>query len=226
MHLIQKTTNDLTHFIIVAAPEKYHEAIRGLAFGESVDGFIKSMPADTPYIDTAFARYQKYLETILKQATHEIPVPWERAFDTFLQRNQSIDADWWVTGSLALTLRGLPIQPGDIDLIVDGEGAIKWGHALADMMIEPVVSTDWFCKYWGRAFDGARIEWIGDIDPQSDSPYVREYYLPAVSALETIHWRGHEIRIPPIEPHLKMDEARGRLDRVNIVRQALKQNRD
>ena len=221
MRLIQRPVDDHIHFIIVDAPAKYHDAIRGLAFGESTEGFVKVLPKQTPHLDSAFARFAEYLDTIIKQVTHELPVPWEKAFEIFLHRVYSIEADWWVTGSLALALRGLPIQPGDIDLIVDGAGAIRWGQVLADIMIEPVSSTNWFCKYWGRAFDHARIEWVGEVDPQSDFSYVRDYYLPSVNNLETIHWKGYKIRIPPIEPALKMDEARGRLERVKLVRQAL-----
>lgn len=224
MRLIQRPTNDSVQFVISDAPAKYHDAIRGLAFGESADGFVKELPRQTPYLDTAFARFEQHLETIIQQAAHEIPVPWEKAFERFLQRVHSIEADWWVTGSLALVLRGLPVQPGDIDLIVDGEGALRWGEVLADIMIEPVISTDWFCKYWGRAFDHARIEWVGEIDIQSDTLYVRDYYLSAVNNLKLIDWNNFSVRVSPVEPLLRMDEARGRHERVKLVRQAL--NRD
>src|SRR5262245_40645213 len=114
MRLIQRPVDDQIHFIIVDAPAKYHDAIRGLAFSEHGDGFFKTFPKQTPYLDSAFARYAEHLETIIKQTAQEIPVPWEKAFENFLYRIYSIEADWWVTGSLALALRGLPVQPGDI----------------------------------------------------------------------------------------------------------------
>jgi hypothetical protein len=220
MHLLQTTSGGQITFVIADAPAQYHDAIRGLAFSESADGFIKPVPT-TPDTARAFDRFAHYLDTIVKQAAHEIPVPWERAFDSFLKRTSGIAADWWVTGSLAFALRGVPIEPGDIDLIVDGPGAVAWGAALADILIEPAAETSWFCKYWGRAFDHARIEWIGEVDPQSDFEYVQAFYLPAVDHLETVNWHGYAVRIPPVEPLLRMDEARGRLDRVAQVRAAL-----
>ena len=220
---ICKTVDDQTQFIVVDAPEKYHDALRNLAFVQTHEGFQKDIAGSASDRDRAFDHFQQHFETIIQQAAGEIPVPWEQAFEAFLARTQPLDCDWWVTGSLGLTLRGLPITPGDIDLVVDGDGAVQWGRLLADVMVEPVSRIDgWFCQYWGRAFLHARVEWVGGVDPDDSSAYVQELYRPSVAHLETIDWHGYRVRIPPLEPQLKIEESRGRAGHVKIIRDALK----
>ena len=226
MHTKLQKNDDKVQFIIVDAPEKYHEVIRALAYSETEAGFMKSFPADTPHLDRAYQNFEQHIGTIIKQSAGEAPVPLEEAFEAFLKRTYHLNTDWWVAGSVPLWLRGFDVQPGDIDLIVDSEGAIKWGNALSDAMIEPVAITGgWFCEFWGRAFLHARIEWTGGIDPENDFSYVREYYLPSVDKLETINWKGYDIRIPPVEPQLKMDEMRGRTEHVRKIRETMKSNK-
>ncbi|GIK65494.1 MAG: hypothetical protein BroJett018_32880 [Chloroflexota bacterium] len=221
MHLTWKSLDNAVLFIAEDIPTHYQDALQALAFAKTDDGMARFFPKDTPYLEMAFAHFQRSFETMLQQAAHEIPVAWEAAFEGLLQRIQSLGTDWWVTGSLAYALRGLPIEPGDLDFIVEGDGALQWREALVDLLIEPTYETSWFCKYWGRAFHHARIEWVGAIDPTSDFSYVQDFYLPVRDHLETVTWRGYSVRIPPLEPMLKLEEMRGRLDRVQLIREAL-----
>jgi hypothetical protein len=222
MQLLRKDGQDKMQFVIVDAPDKYHDVLRSLAFGEVDDGFAKSFPHDTPHLNEAFIHLETHLETVLQQAAKAIPVPWEAALEAFLKRTAEVEADWFVVGSAALALKGIAIRPGDIDLVVDTDGVRRWNEALADVMIEPVIRrTDWFFEYWGRAFLHARIEWAGGIDLDDQSAYVQEYFIPASKNLETIHWRGYDFRIGPIAPQLRMDAARGRMDRVKLMQEFL-----
>jgi hypothetical protein len=222
MQTLKRINDEHTEFIITNVPIKYHEAFRNLAYTQTKRGFMKSYPNDTPHLDAAYSHFEQNILTIIKQAAKEIPVPFEEGFKAFLERTYHLEADWWLGGSAALALRGLPIQPGDIDLIVDSAGARRWGDALADVMIEPVASTGgWFCELWGRAFLHARIEWTGGIDPKNDFTYVTEFYLPSVDKLETISWHGFQVRIPPLEPQLTMEKMRGRTERAALIQAAL-----
>lgn len=221
MHLSWKPLEDAIVFIAEDIPPQYQDALQSLAFVKTEDGMVRFFPKDTPHLTRAFVRYERSLEAMLQQAAHEIPVPWEAALEGLLQRIRPLATDWWVTGSLAYALRGLPIEPGDLDFVIEGDGAWQWNEALVEFLIEPTYETSWFCKYWGRAFHHARIEWVGAIDPASDFAYVQDFYLPVRDHLETVTWRGYPVRIPPLEPMLKLEEMRGRLDRVNLVRKAL-----
>jgi hypothetical protein len=225
MHLTRHTANQLTTFTIRDAPPKYHDAIRGLAFFASEvepNAFHKPFPADAAYLDRAFHRFQQHLEEIVQQAAGEIPVPWEAAFEQFLARTQHITADWFPVGSVPLALRGIPIAPGDVDLVVDAAGAQAWAAALEDVLIEPLTPvSDWFCSWWGRTFIGARVEWSGGIDPASEMSFVQDFYLPALPRLETVTWRGYDIRLPPIDLQLAIEEQRQRPDHIRLIRAAL-----
>jgi hypothetical protein len=39
--------------------------------------------------------------------------------------------------------------------------------------------------------------------------------------LETIHWQGYAIRVPPLDLQLAVNERRGRLERAAVIRAAL-----
>jgi hypothetical protein len=224
MRVIREVVQNDVQFIIEDVPEKYHEVLRGLAFREVEQGFAKSFPAGTPYLDQAFTHLQTHLHTIVQQAAKEIAVPWEAALEAFIQRTAEVEADWFVVGSVSLALKGIAIPPGDIDLVVDAEGAQRWNEALGDVMIEPVIRrTDWFFEYWGRAFLHARIEWAGGIDLDHPSDYVQEYFIHTSENLETIHWRGYDFRIGPIAPQIRLDTIRGRMDRVKLMQEFLDQ---
>jgi hypothetical protein len=49
-------------------------------------------------------------------------------------------------------VRGARIEPGDIDLVCSGDGALGLGAIFADAIIEPVVhdATSPVSDYWGR----------------------------------------------------------------------------
>jgi hypothetical protein len=44
--------------------------------------------------------------------------------------------EWWVHGGVALALRGLEVDPGDVDLAV-GDAARR-GEVFANVLVEPV----------------------------------------------------------------------------------------
>ena len=56
--------------------------------------------------------------------------------------------DWWLYGSAALAIRGLDVDPGDVDFTVSD--ACRTGELFADMLVEPVQHADG----WGRGLDG------------------------------------------------------------------------
>jgi hypothetical protein len=56
--------------------------------------------------------------------------------------------DWWLAGSAALAVRGAPIAPGDLDLIVSDADSFGAGDLLLDDLMEPACGSEWGLSPW------------------------------------------------------------------------------
>jgi hypothetical protein len=102
-----------------------------------------------------------------------------------------------LAGSGAVAVRGLDVTPRDLDLVVDDAGAAQLGDVLTEWLIEPVTPVpDWICRWWGRAFLHARIEWVGGVQPRADEPFVTDFGPAAAQRLEEVRWNGRILRVP------------------------------
>jgi len=109
-----------------------------------------------------------------------------------------------------------------LDLVVDDAGARCLDEALLDDLIEPVVSVEgWVCDWFGRAFPGALIEWVGGVDERADQPASGDFGPIAASRRETVSWRGHRLHVPPLDLQLAVSEARGWTEQAALIRGAL-----
>jgi hypothetical protein len=68
----------------------------------------------------------------------------------------------------------------------------------------------------------ARIEWIGGVNEVPDQYGVSDCGRVAASRLETVLWRGHEIRVPPLDLQLQVSQGRGLTDRVEVIQRFLR----
>ncbi|WP_221469825.1 nucleotidyltransferase domain-containing protein [Allocatelliglobosispora scoriae] len=179
--------------------------------------WAKAFPADTPHLDRAWDNFQRLLEPWLRQAAGLAPVPWQSALTVVCQRLNDADVDWWLTGSAALAVRGIPIQPHDLDLVVSDAHALLVGELLLDGLVEPVAPANWFCAWWGRAVLGARVEWVGGVGPTADEPQPTDFGLVAAARLERVGWQGWELRVPPLSLQRATSRRRGLEDRVRLI---------
>jgi hypothetical protein len=200
----------------------YESVLEDLQYPRCEDGWGRAFPTDTPNLDPIYLNFQRYAEEMVLQAAGVHPVPWEKALAAFLQIVELQDIDWWLTGSAALSVRGMDIEPRDFDLVVDDEGAQRLGELLLPYVYEPVVPVqDWICNWFGRAFLHARFEWIGGVNEIPDQYGVSDTGLRAASQLEVAMWHGKEIRVPPLELTLQVCEGRGLTDRVKMIQRFL-----
>ena len=144
-------------------------------------------------------------------------MPWQDALAEVCRRLDGAGVDWWLTGSAALAVRGIPVTPGDLDLVVSDEDAHRVGDLLLDCLIEPVAPADWFCRWWGRAVLGARVEWVGGVGPSADRPEPTDFGLVAAARLETVRWREYDVRVPPLELQRAVSSRRGLVERVRLI---------
>jgi len=78
--------------------------------------------------------------------------------------NTSIN--WAVTGSFGFALQGLPVEPNDIDIQTDKEGAYEIERHFSEFMTKRVTfsSTEKIRSHFGELMiDGIKVEIMGDI---------------------------------------------------------------
>ncbi|HYK31994.1 MAG TPA: hypothetical protein VEV63_08530 [Streptosporangiaceae bacterium] len=183
------------------------------------DEWRRTYPADTPHLERAMDNFAKYLEPILRQFTKLDPVPWRDALRELCRRTAGQPVDWWLTGSAALAVRGAPIEPGDIDLVCGVSDAIALGELFSDALVEPVApaATEWISEWWGRAFCGARVEWIGGPRPWVDEPSPADFGPVAAARLETVAFEDWQLRVPPLDLQRAVNQRRGLQERVAMI---------
>ncbi len=223
MKLVRKAVGSKVCFVVTDVEPGHRQALTGLGFEETANGFARVFPGDASDLDRIFKQFERTAEEMILQAAGMSPVPWEEALLAFLGRAEGQDLDWWLVGSAALAVRGLDVAPRDLDLVVDGVGAKKLGSLLLDVLVEPVQEVrGWIANWFGRAFLLARIEWVGDVAGDVDEGGPRPFGPHATKRREVVLWRGHEIRVPPLNLQLRDDERRGLLERAEKIRRAMK----
>lgn len=164
-------------------------------------------------VEAVHRRFAEHLEVMLLQSARLRRVDWEVALELMLGRLEGTGIDWWLYGSVALAVRGLDLNPGDIDFAV--EDAIAVGEVFTDVLVEPVTHLDdWVADSIGRAFHGALFEWLS-------GPYASAMpheHAPAMGMdLEEVRWRNWTVRVPPLHLQLHVAEARGLVDRADAI---------
>ena len=147
---------------------------------------------------------------------------WEAILAGLLERVRGHTVNWCLVGSAALAVRGLDVQPGDVDLVTSESGAEQLEVLLRDDRIEPLQRSEgWIWRSFGRAFLGGRLEWVGGVNDGADRPEVSDFGPTALARLETVRWRDAEIKVPPLDLQLVVNERRGRLERAAVIRRHL-----
>jgi hypothetical protein len=214
--------DDAARFVIATSNALFQERLAHLGYLAVGDGrHATRWFAYSPSVPRYFERFAAAIAPMVLQSARLVPIPWEKALLEFLRRVDGSRLDWWLYGSAALAIRGIDVEPGDIDVNVnDAEGL---GSLLDDLLITPVEELDrWVARRIGRAFDGAIIEWASDPVAAYDDPAVPlEHGTLVADQLETVTWRGHRILVPPLWVQLARCEQRGLAERANLIRAAM-----
>lgn len=169
--------------------------------------------------EPGLSNLNRFMLPLLRQAAGLEPVPWQDALDEVCRRFAAAGGvAWFLGGSAALAVRGAPVGPHDLDLIVAGEDAVRVGDVLADGILEPVCTGEWpLSIWWGRAFLHARVEWAGGVTAAADQPEVTDFGPTAESQLETVTWHGWQLLVPPLHLQRAVCERRGLTARVAMI---------
>lgn len=225
MKITFEAENDLIVFRISEFEAKYEHIFKMCFYSQEGDSYTKRFPKDTKYLDKIMRYYADHAQEMFDQLGYYLPVPWEKALFGFAQELEGKGIDWWLTGSCALCIRGISLQPHDVDIMVDSSDVEEISDVFSEYLIEPIMDTKgWLTRDFGVIFRHARIdiasdpqEILDDPDPVDCGPYARAH-------LEEVHWKGLTIKVPPVQLSLNANKKRGRDDRVEKIEAYLKRS--
>lgn len=148
-----RLVGEIAEFIVITDDPIYQDRIVHMGWWPADDhSFVRrlSVSQDVERIHENFARH---LEEMVLQSARLRPVAWQAALEEFLARVDGTGLSWWLHGSGALAVRGLGVDPGDLDFVVD------------DARVAGRISaTCW----WSRA-QGWRAGWrSGSVGPSTE----------------------------------------------------------
>jgi hypothetical protein len=213
-----RRAGDIAEFVVTTTSALYQHRLIKMGWSSiTAESFVRRVAA-TADLERVFANFALHLEEMLLQSAALRPVQWDRALEGFLDRVQGSGIGWWLYGSGALAVRGIDIEPRDLDLAVDDAHAAA---LLNDLLVEPPTPRNgWVADWTGRAFHGALIEWLAGAHPSDASP-PHEQEPAAREYLETVRWRGRAVDVPVLELQLLVAERRGLDVRAHLIRSAM-----
>lgn len=199
--------------------KKYVPIFECCYYEKGEDFYYKAIPKNNKYIEKIKENFKKYGYEMFSQLGYFKEIPWEEALLNFIKKVDGRNIDWWLTGSCAACIRGIPLKPHDVDIIVHSKDIQLLEDIFAEDIFEPIRDTNgWLTKDFGVLFLGARVDIASDPSPILDDPRPVDCGPYAFEHLETVEWKGYKIKIPPLDLQLYVNELRGRYDRVELIK--------
>ncbi|MDJ0755142.1 MAG: hypothetical protein QNJ45_16590 [Ardenticatenaceae bacterium] len=216
--------NDVIVFRVSEFDHKYESVLKQCFYSQEGASYTKRYPKNTKYLEKITKYYFDHAQEMFDQLGYFAPIPWKKALFEFAKEVEDKDIFWWLTGSCAVCIRGIPLQPHDVDIMIDSSDVNKISDIFSDYLIEPIVDTNgWLTKDFGVIFKHARIDIASDPQAILDDPRPIDCGPYALANLEEVIWEGLIIRVPPLQLSLNANRKRKRLDRVEKIEQYLNQ---
>lgn len=219
MYTIFQKDGDFARFILAGLTDSQAAAAQSLHYRPVASGYAKTFPSSTPGLERVYANFARHAKVVLQQAAGELPVPWEACLEEFLHMIAAENLDWWLGGSASLAVRGIAVMPRDVDLIVAEASVPRLVALLQPYLVEPLQYFEgWVARWFARAFLYSRLEWVGGVASNLDDEEVTDFGPVAHSRLETVCWRGHALRVAPLDLIIPVSERRGLTQRAAAIR--------
>ncbi|MCC5909400.1 MAG: hypothetical protein JJT76_03055 [Clostridiaceae bacterium] len=223
MKVLFEERGDSVIFRVYDFDSKYEKILKMCYYEFDANSYIKKFPKNTKNLKKIQTHYSNNFKEMFDQLGYFRPIPWQKALLQFIEKVQEKQINWWLTGSCAACIRGITLNPHDIDIMVDSEDINKINEVFKDYIIEPIIDTNgWLTKEFGVIFLHARIDIASDPQTCLDDPEPVDCGPYARANLEEILWNGHLIKVPPVNLQLNVNKRRGRLDRVKLIQEFIK----
>ncbi|MGY4686388.1 nucleotidyltransferase domain-containing protein [Petrotoga sp. DB-2] len=139
-------------------------------------------------------------------------------------RLNNTDVNWVVTGSLGFALQGMPVEPNDIDIQTDKQGAYEIERHFSDFVTKKVrfSSAERIRSHFGELMiDGIKVEIMGDIqkrleDGNWESPVDLEHHKRIIEV------EGMQVGVLSLEYEYQAYLKLGRIEKAEMLRKWLK----
>lgn len=129
---------------------------------------------------------------------------------------------WVVTGSLSFALQGLPLEPHDIDIQTDAEGAYEIERHFFSQMSQKVAfsSTERMRSHFGALrIEGIVVEIMGDIEKRLEDG-TWENPVDLLSHRRFVHVEDMDIPVLALAYEAQAYRQLGRLERAAMLQEA------
>jgi hypothetical protein len=152
---------------------------------------------------------------------------WEKPLDSIAQQFLANEIEWYIVGSICDTIRGVHIQPFDIDIIVHTRDFLKakdvCNSAFPEAIIAPFdTQGTLYLQCFGRMFlAGAMVEIVADErwNPeyrQSEKSVWRDHGYTQPEYVKTV-WRGYDLFLESLQHRHQAETKRNRVDRIKAI---------
>ncbi|AIF69851.1 hypothetical protein PAP_07305 [Palaeococcus pacificus DY20341] len=138
------------------------------------------------------------------------------------ERLKDSNVNWVVTGSLGFALQGVPVEPHDIDIQTDNEGAYEIERLFSEFVVEPVrfKESERIRSHFGALMiEGVKVEIMGDIQKK-----VNEEWEPPVDINKYkrfVQIEGMEIPVLSLEYEYQAYLKLGRIEKAKMLKEFL-----
>jgi len=225
MRSVLQEADDYVSVIVSDVDPSLAPQMAGFEFTPIEGGFERRFDLGHPDLLDILGRFQGSLENMVRQLAGRDPTPWQTALQRFMSVAGS-ETDWWLVGSTALAVRGIRIEPKDVDIVVT-EAAFPRANSLFEQFIvePPQESEEFIARFFARAFMGARVEWVAGVYEWVDSAEPSDFGPVAERQRESINWNGATVRVPPLALQLSATRRRGLHDRARLIEEFIDANR-
>jgi len=138
------------------------------------------------------------------------------------ERLKDSDVNWVVTGSLGFALQGVPVEPHDIDIQTDKEGAYEIERLFSEFTVKKVKfsSMEKIRSHFGALMiDGIKVEIMGDIQKK-----VNDEWEPPVDInryKRFVQIEGMRIPVLDLEYEYQAYLKLGRIEKAKMLKEFL-----
>ncbi|MHA2380725.1 MAG: nucleotidyltransferase domain-containing protein [Candidatus Thorarchaeota archaeon] len=135
---------------------------------------------------------------------------------------------WVVAGSTSLALQGVEVEPHDIDILTNRDGAFQIGELLSEFEVEPVSfgQSELFKSYLGRfEMSGVRVEVMGELRACVGDEWIS--YEERLSSPQFVEFESVRVPVSSLKQQLESYELLGRekdSQRIARIRELLGRN--
>ncbi|MDK2982787.1 MAG: hypothetical protein PWP49_509 [Thermococcaceae archaeon] len=140
------------------------------------------------------------------------------------ERLSGSNVNWVITGSLGFALQGVPVEPHDIDIQTDREGAYEIERLFSEFVVEPVrfKESEKIRSHFGvLMIDGVKVEVMGDIQKKVNDEWEEPVDINKYKRFVEVE----DMKIPVLDleyeyqAYLKL----GRMEKVEMLRKFLEE---